>query len=154
MSYEPVNMLYNGLKANTNDSFLILSILVVFVIFYYIYQNVVGQSKKEGFQIDDKVNNLIQNASSRPDIIYIDNDSSIKEEKDNKIIKIDQNVCSKQCCKFIQWPVPFNTRNPTISNSTLDKFIPSNLACNGGSNGGCVCLTKDDFNYLSNHGQK
>jgi len=146
-------MSYELVKANTDDSFLILSILFGLVIFFYLYPNIMNQSKKEGFQIDDKVNNLIQNASSLQAPIFIDNDASIKEKQNTSIPKIDQNVCSKQCCKFIQWPVPFNTRNPTISDSTLDKFIPSNLACNGGANGGCVCLTKDDFNYLSNHGQ-
>jgi hypothetical protein len=143
-------MSYELVKANTNDSFLILSILIGLLIFFYLYPNIMDQSKKEGFQIDDQVNKLIQSANAP---IFIDNDSSIKENKSNAIHKIDQNVCSKQCCKFIQWPVPFNTRNPTISDSTLDQFIPSNLACNGGANGGCVCLTKDDFNYLSNHGQ-
>ena len=143
-------MSYELVKANTDDSLLILSILIGLLIFFYLYPNIINQSKKEGFQIDDQVNKLIQSANAP---IFIDNDSSIKEIKSNVMRKIDQNVCSKQCCKFIQWPVPFNTRNPTISDSTLDKFIPSNLGCNGGANGGCVCLTKDDFNYLSNHGQ-
>jgi hypothetical protein len=148
MSNNLVTATTNNLaKATTNDSFLILSILLGFFIFLYIYPNIIIQNKKEGFIIDNKINNLIETTSSLP--IFIDNDSSIKEVKDNSISKIDQNICSKQCCKFIQWPIPFNTRNPIISDETLNKFIPSNLSCTGG----CVCLTKDDFNYLSNHGQ-
>jgi len=67
--------------------------------------------------------------------------------------KMDTNICSKQCCKFTQWPVGFNTVNPNIPAGTLDKFIPTNFACNNGENGGCVCATKDDYNYLSNKGQ-
>ena len=111
-----------------------------------------NQNKSENFQIDNDVNQIIEDTNNLP--IFIDNDSSIKNNNNKIIPKIDQNICSKQCCKHIQWPVPFNTKNPIISDSTLDNFIPSNLSCNGGANGGCVCLTKDDFNYLSNHGQR
>ena len=74
-------------------------------------------------------------------------------ESKNDIMKIDQNACSKQCCNHVQWPVPFNTKNPTLNSSQESEFIPNNLSCNRGESGGCVCLTKNQFNYLSNHGQ-
>jgi len=64
---------------------------------------------------------------------------------------IDQNICSKQCCKFTQWPVPFNTKDPNFNDS--DNYIGSNFTCNNGKGGGCVCYTKKDNDYLSNHGQ-
>lgn len=74
-------------------------------------------------------------------------------DSNTKIIKIDENACSKQCCNHVQWPVPFNTKNPNLNSSQEKDFIPSNLSCNGGQGGGCVCLSKNQFNYLSNHGQ-
>lgn len=74
-------------------------------------------------------------------------------ESNSEIIKIDQNACSKQCCNHVQWPVPFNTKNPRLNSSQENDFIPSNLSCNRGEGGGCVCLSKKQFNYLSNHGQ-
>ena len=81
------------------------------------------------------------------------NQPNTNQPNTNHLNKIDQKICSKQCCKFVQWPIPFNTRNPNVKDDILDNFIPTNFACNGGENGGCVCLTKDDYNYLSEHGQ-
>jgi hypothetical protein len=67
-------------------------------------------------------------------------------KKDN-ITKIDQNKCSSQCCKFNQW------RLPTELNIKIDdNFIASNLSCNNGESGGCVCFTKNNFNMLANRG--
>jgi hypothetical protein len=142
------NMSYELVKADTSDSFLILSLLLGILFFFYIYPNIINQSKKENFLIDDKINNLIKITDQN-----IPKTNQNIPKTDQNIPKIDQNICSKQCCKFIQWPIPFNTRNPIINDATLNDFIPSNLSCNGGTNGGCVCLTKNDFNYLSNHGQ-
>lgn len=83
----------------------------------------------------------------------INEENKILNEQFNDLVQIDKNICSKSCCKFTQWPVPFNTVNPNISPEILDKFIGSNLTCNHGSDGGgCVCLTKEDSNYLTNHG--
>ena len=91
---------------------------------------------------------------------YLDKQNS-KEQMENfadllsdkNIIKIDQNICSKQCCKFTQWPIPFNTIDPNIDPELLKNYIGSNLSCNNGpTGGGCVCVTKEDYNYLSNRG--
>jgi len=67
------------------------------------------------------------------------------------IKKIDLNKCSKDCCN-IQWldnPELIGTDNGKLNND----YVSSNLSCNFGENSGCVCLKKDDFNYLSNRGQ-
>ena len=75
------------------------------------------------------------------------------QEKFENIVKIDKNICSLDCCKFTQWPVPFNTQDPTSSNDT-GNYIGSNLTCNyGQTGGGCVCYTKSDNDYLANRGQ-
>jgi hypothetical protein len=87
----------------------------------------------------------------------IDNENLIDQnnfkEKFDSLTKIDKNICSQQCCKFTQWPVPFNTSDP---NSTVDysKYIGSNFSCNSSfSGGGCLCIDKNDYNFLGNHGQ-
>jgi hypothetical protein len=80
---------------------------------------------------------------------------NVKErlENTNGIQKIDENICSKQCCKFVQWPVPHDVKVGDIPEEQLKNYIPSNLSCNYGSNnGGCLCITKDNFNYLSHRG--
>lgn len=65
------------------------------------------------------------------------------ETKD--IVKIDENKCSRDCCKFTQWPVP---HMETKDNNN----IGNNMSCNFGSASGCVCVSDDDFKYLSNRG--
>jgi hypothetical protein len=85
---------------------------------------------------------------------FVDSIDYEKVNSTTNVVNIDKNPCSKQCCNHVQWPIPFNTQNPYINKEKLKDYIPSNLTCNGGNGGGCVCLTQSDFNYLSNHGQK
>lgn len=92
-----------------------------------------------------KENKLKENYDDTPQIINNSN---------SNITKLDKNICSKQCCKFDVWPAPFNTVNPNIDPAVLDNFIGTNLNCNyGPDGGGCLCVTKNDFNYIANHGQ-
>ena len=127
-------MIFNKDNSN-NEIFLFFSVLIGILIIYFIYPKVVNTNNQEKFTLQKKILDILQ------------------DNKNEFITKIDKNICSKQCCKHIQWPVPFNLRNPIISDKTYNNFIPTNLTCNGGENGGCVCLTKNDFNYLANHGQ-
>jgi len=91
---------------------------------------------------------------------YIDN-QNLKEQNEyfsnflsnDNIRKIDQNVCSTQCCKHTQWPTPFNTKDPNIDPKLFENYIGSNFSCNNGhTGGGCLCIDKKDYDYLSNHG--
>lgn len=66
--------------------------------------------------------------------------------------KLDKNICSKQCCKHVQWPVPHDAKTKEIPDKELENYIGTNLSCNFGSGSGCLCVTKDDFNYLANRG--
>ena len=80
----------------------------------------------------------------------IENFASLLQNDD--IRKIDQNLCSKQCCKHTQWPVPFNTNDPDLNPTIFKDYIGSNLSCNNGpSGGGCLCINKNDFEYIGNH---
>lgn len=66
--------------------------------------------------------------------------------------KLDLNMCSKQCCKFTQWPVPGSTMEGPMSKEQLDKYIGSNYSCNSGSGGGCLCVSKESLTPLINRG--
>jgi hypothetical protein len=69
------------------------------------------------------------------------------EPTNNNIVKIDENKCSKECCKHTQWPVPHD-----VTPKAGSEFIGNNMSCNWGEGSGCVCLKKDDFKFLSVRG--
>lgn len=58
------------------------------------------------------------------------------------IIKIDTQKCSRDCCKHTQWPAPYQKK-------IIDDHVGTNLMCNGGTGGGCVCMKNKEFEYLS-----
>ncbi len=139
-------MSFQLIKEESSDySFILLSILIGVLFIFIIYPKIMNQNQNEDFKIDQQINEIFTDANT--------NQPNTNQPNTNQLNKIDQKICSKQCCKFVQWPIPFNTRNPIVKDDILDNFIPTNFACNGGENGGCVCLTKDDYNYLSEHGQ-
>ena len=69
------------------------------------------------------------------------------EGNDNNIIKIDENRCSRECCKHSQWPIAHDLV-PKVGS----EYVGSNMSCNWGQGSGCVCLKKNDFDYLSTRG--
>lgn len=77
------------------------------------------------------------------------NEKEVKESLANteSIVKVDTNRCSKQCCKFTQWPVPHDVKQEGVDNN-----VGSNFSCNFGQGSGCVCMTKSDVDFLSNRG--
>ena len=68
------------------------------------------------------------------------------------ITKMDTNKFSRSCCINSGWPLPKELQSNDISPDELKNYIPSNLSCSLGSNigssGGCVCVSKDDFELL------
>lgn len=66
--------------------------------------------------------------------------------------KIDTNLCSRQCCKHTQWPVDHNLHEKNIPEEQLKNYVPTNFSCNFGSGSGCLCVSKEQYNYLSNRG--
>lgn len=67
-------------------------------------------------------------------------------------VKIDLNRCSRQCCLHTQWPVPFDLKDKDMPDEELKNYVSTNFSCNGGEKSGCVCVSKNDFDYLSNRG--
>jgi len=74
-------------------------------------------------------------------------------QKNNNIVKIDQERCCKSCCSTKQWPVPNEMLDKSIPQAELSEFTPTNFSCNFGGKSGCVCISKEQINYLSNRGQ-
>ena len=70
------------------------------------------------------------------------------------IPKIDMNKCDKSCCKHSQWMPLYMTLNPNpnLTPNPNENYIGSNYSCNGGNGSGCVCITKNDLNFLTKRG--
>ena len=111
-----------------NNQVLVLVILGVIVFFIFILPMIDNKNKQATDKVKEGLNNTLE------------------------IKKLDKNVCSKQCCKHVQWPVPHDAKTKDMSDKELEKYISTNLSCNFGSGSGCLCVTKDDFNYLANRG--
>lgn len=82
--------------------------------------------------------------------------SSTKKSKLLKPINQSYNlgICSKNCCAT-QWPTPINTdeRSKVKKSDINKKYFTSNLTCNNGViNTGCVCLTNESKQLLTNKG--
>ena len=60
--------------------------------------------------------------------------------------------CSKSCCSD-QWPLPFKLKYEPYICGNKDKYVPNNYMCNNAwQDSGCLCLTKDQSNFLENRG--
>jgi hypothetical protein len=79
----------------------------------------------------------------------LDSNLNKTEGLDNtdNIKKLDLNMCSQLCCNQTQWPVAHMPKNE----KTKD-FVGSNLSCNFGRGSGCLCVKKEDMNYLTDRG--
>lgn len=78
---------------------------------------------------------------------------NIIECNDNiESVKIYNNICSRECCKFSQWTPPPELAEKKILTEITDNYIGSNMSCNGGDKGGCLCFSKDNYNYISQRG--
>lgn len=63
------------------------------------------------------------------------------------------NLCSKSCCSD-QWPVPFKMPVDKMTCGNTDEFVPSNYFCNNGwQDSGCLCLKKDQADFVNSRGQ-
>ena len=62
--------------------------------------------------------------------------------------KIDlKNICSVDCCSTSNWPAPHDTM---VDSRVQDNpnLIGTNMMCDGVTGSGCVCATKNQYNYL------
>ena len=87
---------------------------------------------------------------------YNDEKNELVEKLENIMgsVKIDTNKCSRACCVNSGWELPADLKAKDMSPEEIKKYIPTNFSCNLGSNngGGCVCVTKPDYDVLSARG--
>lgn len=119
----------NQIKLNNN---LVLTMVLLGAVFFFIFIMPTIESKQK-----KDLNKLKEGFDNKPN---------------NEIRKLDRNICSKQCCNHSQWPVPHDAKTGPIPKDKLNNYIGTNLSCNFGDGSGCLCVTKDDFNYLANRG--
>lgn len=62
------------------------------------------------------------------------------------------NQCSKSCCSD-QYPLPFKMPVDSAVCDSKDEFVPTNYTCNNAwQDSGCVCMTKDQADFLGARG--
>jgi len=62
------------------------------------------------------------------------------------------NQCSPACCSD-QWPVPFKIPVDKMTCGSQDEFVPTSYMCdNGWQNAGCLCMKKDQNDFLVSRG--
>jgi len=65
---------------------------------------------------------------------------------------LNYNMCSKSCCSQ-QYPPPFALEEDVMVEKMKDKFVPNNYTCNNAwNNTGCVCMTKNQRDYIEGRG--
>ena len=119
-----------NITTQNNDTKSLLYVIVGAIIFFLIVMPLLSRScDRRNREVREKLSNIGKNIS-----------------------KIDTRMCSPQCCKFTQWQLPkeIQPKGP-MTEDQLKDVIGSNFSCGWGEGGGCVCLTKDDFNMLSDH---
>jgi len=119
---------------NSDNKVLLYVIIGAYLFFTFVMPNVDKKHKDIHTRVKEKLENIAMD----------------KKLKDSE--KLDMNMCSKQCCKFTQWPIPGDAMNGPIPKEQLDKYIGSNYSCNFGSGSGCLCVSKEDLEPVINRG--
>lgn len=114
-------------------------VLLYVIIGAYIFFNfIMPRLECKNTDLSSKIREKLENIS---------NSGSLKRND-----KLDLNMCSKQCCKFTQWPVPNEITKGPIPQEKLKDFVGSNYSCNFGEGSGCLCVSKDSLKNIANRG--
>jgi len=116
-----------------NDTETLIYSLIIAVIFIIIIMPVVQNcKKKDKIKLKENLENIF---TGEPKFLF-------------------SNKCSRSCCINSGWPYPPEVLETDISAKELKNYVPTNFSCSLGSNlnGGCLCTTKQDLEYLSKRG--
>lgn len=165
--------------ANTDQ--ILLTVLAV-IVFIWIILPMFDCQSKEGFEICDSNGNCrspneFMNdeglVAGQPNS-NIEKAYAVKDAKDVEdvpenasagrvsINKLDDGLegdagllyapCSTSCCTP-QYPPPFKVSDDDNLCMNKDKYVPSSYKCNNAwNNSGCLCMTKQQSNFLSSRG--
>jgi hypothetical protein len=68
------------------------------------------------------------------------------------IYGLNYSMCSKSCCSP-QYPPPFELDKDVVVDKMKGDFVPSSYNCNNAwQDSGCVCMTKNQNDFLSSRG--
>ena len=109
------------LNISEDNKVVIYAVVIAAVFFLFILPCIEKKEREEEQQIKENMSSLMN----------------------EKLRKLDTNNCSRDCCLHTQWPAPH------MPEKESSDYVGSNFMCNGGTGGGCLCVTKKDKNYLS-----
>jgi hypothetical protein len=119
------------LKSNNNE--VLIWSLIIGMIFIIIFMPVLQYGKRQDrIKLKEKFENMF---SGEPKFLF-------------------SNKCARSCCINSGWPYPPELLEKDIGPEELKKYIPTNFSCALGSNlnGGCLCVTQPDYDYLTKRG--
>ena len=74
------------------------------------------------------------------------------DDGENGAAGLQFNMCSKSCCGD-QYPLPFKMPVDSAVCDNKQEFVPNNYMCNNAwQDTGCVCMTKDQSEFLGSRG--
>lgn len=74
------------------------------------------------------------------------------DDGNNGIYGLNYAMCSKSCCST-QYPPPFPLDKDVVIDKIKSEFVPSSYNCNNAwQDSGCVCMTKNQKDFLSSRG--
>lgn len=117
--------------SSKNNLILIISIVLIFIFFICIMPTIEKCYNNESKKLIEKIENVMINT-------------------------FDTKKCSRSCCINTGWALPKELQSNDISPDELKNYVSNNFSCSLGSNigssGGCLCLTKDDYELLGSRG--
>ena len=160
--------------------YFLIIIFIIILLYLLILPNINDKENFESLLIKNfnhplLYNNTTSNTTTSNNTVnsnntFVDNntfDNSLSFNLDQKILddnKLDMQKCSVNCCGLNQW-TPLNDPNYGKISQDLNNdygqwiydnyshYVGSNFSCNNGDKGnGCICLSKNILNYMSNHG--
>jgi hypothetical protein len=164
-------LLYLLILPNINDKENFESLLIKNFNHPLLYNNTTSNTTTSNNTVNsNNNNNNTTNNTTTSNTTFVDNntfDNSLSFNLDQKILddnKLDMQKCSVNCCGLNQW-TPLNDPNYGKISQDLNNdygqwiydnyshYVGSNFSCNNGDKGnGCICLSKNILNYMSNHG--
>ena len=129
-----------------NELKILLAIVAVIIIYCFLTGS---QSKKEKENFDASASAEAMPWSANTNDY---GEMDILDDGNNGNSGLQFNMCSKSCCSP-QYPPPFPLPVDTMVCMSGQEFVPSSYTCrNEMQNAGCVCMTKEQSEFLGSRG--